>query len=152
VLLVPAVGYLAAVQLMARTGSQPPPGTQEVPATTGGTTSACAWAEPAVGTSDRVAPLDAMRAKLGVSGQFAGVDMRMFTGPDGLKRWYVKAYQQDDRSVRGRWLVDEQVDGAPQVVAEADYDTRGYRRADWRAVGGGVRGPSAALAGCLAGT
>jgi hypothetical protein len=150
-LLVPVAAYLAAVQLMSRTGSQPPPGTQDVPATTGGTT-ACAWTEPAVGTPDRVAPLDAMRARLGVSGQFAGVDMRMFTGPGGLKRWYVKAYQQDDRSLRGRWLVDEQPDGAPQVVAEAPYQTRGYRRADWRAVGGGLRGPPAALAGCLAGT
>jgi hypothetical protein len=150
-LLVPVGAYLAAVQLMARTGTQTPPGTQVAPAVTRGAT-ACAWTEPAVGTPDRVAPLDAMRARLGVSGQFAGVDMRMFTGPAGLKRWYVKAYQQDDRSKRGRWLVDEQVDGAPRVVAEAGYDTSGYRRADWRAVGGGVRGPAALLAGCLAGT
>jgi Protein kinase domain len=149
-LLLPPAAYLAAVQLMARTGTQPPPPTQVPPAVTRGAT-ACAWTEPAAGTPDRVAPLDAMRARLGVSGQFAGVDMRLFTGPAGLKRWYVKAYQQDDRSKRGRWLVDEQVDGAPQVVAEADYDTRGYRRADWRGVGGGVRGP-AALAACLAGT
>jgi hypothetical protein len=150
-LLLPAAAYLAAVQLMARTGSQSPPPTQVAPATTGRAT-ACAWTEPAVGTPDRVAPLDAMRARLGVSGQFAGVDMRLFTGPGGLKRWYVKAYQQDDRSRRGRFLVDEQADGVPQVVAEADYDTRGYRRADWRAVGGGVRGPVALLASCLAGT
>jgi hypothetical protein len=150
-LLLPAAAYLAAVQLMTRTGTQPPPPTQAAPAVTRGATT-CAWTEPAVGTPDRVAPLDAMRARLGVGGQFAGVDMRMFTGPAGLKRWYVKAYQQDDRSRRGRWLVDEQVDGAPRVVAEADYDTRGYRRADWRGVGGGVRGPAAALAACLAGT
>jgi hypothetical protein len=38
------------------------------------------------------------------------------------------------------------------VVAEADYDTRGYRRADWRPVGAGVRDPEALLAACLAGT
>jgi serine/threonine protein kinase len=150
-LLILAAAYLVAVQLMERLGSPPTSGTQDVSATTGGA-AACAWTEPAVGTPDRVAPLDAMRAKLGVSGQFAGVDMRLFTGPAGLKRWYVKAYQQDDRSVRGRWLVDEQVDQPPQVVAEARYDTRGYRRADWRAVGDGVRGPTAALAACLAGT
>ena len=156
-LLVPAVAYLAAVQLMARTGSQPPPTTRKVPATTGATATtgapaACSWTQPAAGTQNRVAPLDAIRAKLGVSGQFAGVDMRLFTGPGGLKRWYVKAYQQDDRTLRGRWLVDEQPDAPPRVVAEADYDTRGYRRADWRAVGGGVRGPPAVLAACLAGT
>jgi serine/threonine-protein kinase len=150
-LLVPAVAYLAAVQLVARTGSQPPPSTPKAPATTGGTAT-CTWTQPAAGTQDRVAPLDAMRAKLRVSGQFAGVDMRLFTGPGGLKRWYVKAYQQDDRTLRGRWLVDEQPNGPPRVVAEAPYDTRGYRRADWRAAGGGVRGPPAALAACLAGT
>jgi hypothetical protein len=54
--------------------------------------------------------------------------------------------------VRGRWLVDEQPDEQPEVVAEAPYDTRGYRRPDWRGVGGGVRGPAAVLAACLAGT
>ena len=69
-----------------------------------------------------------------------------------MKRWYVKAYQQNDRTVRGRWLVDEHSDGPPEVVAEAPHDTRGYRRADWRAVDGGVRGPPAELAACLAGT
>jgi hypothetical protein len=37
-------------------------------------------------------------------------------------------------------------------VAEADYDTRGYRQADWRPVGGGVRDPAATLADCLDGT
>jgi Protein kinase domain len=37
----------------------------------------------------RVAPLDAMRARLETSGQFAGVEMRLFTGPGGLKRWYL---------------------------------------------------------------
>jgi hypothetical protein len=149
-LLLPGAAYLAAVQLMARTGITPPPSTRAAPATTGGAT-ACAWTEPAAGTPDRVAPLDAMRARLGVSGQFAGVEMRRFTRPGGLKRWYVKAYQQDDRSKRGRFLVDEQADGAPRVVAEADYDTRGYRRADWRPVGGGIRGLEA-LPACLAGT
>jgi hypothetical protein len=147
--LVAGGAYLAAAQLMARTGTPPP--SRAAPATTTGGAAACAWTEPAAGTRDRVAPLDAMRARLGVSGQFAGVDMRLFAGPGGLKRWYVKAYQQDDRSKRGRFLVDEQADGAPQVVAEAGYDTRGYRRADWRPVGGGVRGQAAQLAGCLAG-
>ena len=93
-----------------------------------------------------------MRDKLGVSGQFTGVDMRMFTGPDGRKRWYVKAYQQDNRKVQGRWLVNQQPGQPPQVVAEADYDTRGYRADDWRPVGAGVRGPAATLAACLAGT
>jgi hypothetical protein len=163
-LLVAGGAYLAAAELMARTGSPPPPSARTAPATTGtatgitatsGGTAACAWTEPTPGTQDRQKPLDAMRAKLGVNGAFAGVEMRLFTGPGGLKRWSVKAYQERDQKVRGRWLLDEQPGGPPQVVrvvAEADYDTRGYRRADWRAVGGDAPGPADALAACLDGT
>jgi hypothetical protein len=154
--LVAVAAYLAATELMERTGSRPPATTRTAPAATvtatSGGSAACEWTQPAVGTTDRKAPLDAMRAKLGVGGQFAGVEMRMFPGPDGLKRWYVKAYQQKDDSVRGRWLVDEQPDRTVRVVAEADYDTRGYRKADWRAIGGGVRDPAATLGACLDGT
>jgi hypothetical protein len=154
--LVAVAAYLAATELMGRTGSRPPATTRTAPATTGPATTAgragCAWSEPTAGTDDRKAPLDAMRAKLGVNGQFTGVDMRMFTGPDGLKRWYVKAHQQDDPDMKGRWLVDAQPDGPPQVVAEADYDTHGYRPGDWRAIGAGARGPAAVLAACLADT
>jgi hypothetical protein len=160
--LVAVAAYLAATELMGQTRSRPPATTRTAPAatvtaTTGGTATSgggapCAWTQPAVGTTDRKAPLDAMRDKLGVGGQFAGVEMRMFPGPDGLKRWYVKAYQQKDDSVRGRWLVDEQPDQTVRVVAEADYDTRGYRKADWRAIGGGVRDPAATLGACLDGT
>jgi hypothetical protein len=161
-LLVAGGAYLAAAELLARTGSPPPPSTRTAPVTTAtattadtttsGGSGACTWTEPAPGTQDRKVPLDAMRARLGVRGQFAGVEMRLFTGPGGLKRWYVKAYQQGNPKVRGRWLVDQQAGGRPEVVAEADYDTRGYRPADWRAVGGGVTGPADALADCLDGT
>jgi Protein kinase domain len=166
VLALPLVGvaaYLATAELMERTGRRSPPTTLTATATTGGAATsggtatsggraACEWTEPAPGEPDRRDPLNAMRDKLGVSGQFTGVEMRMFSGPDGRKRWYVKARQQGDPTVRGRWLVDQQPAGPPQVVAEADYDTRGYRQADWRPVGGGVRDPAATLADCLDGT
>jgi serine/threonine-protein kinase len=79
--LVAGAAYLATVQLMARTGATPPPSTQVPPATITGRATACAWTEPAMGTPDQLAPLDAMRARLGVNGQFAGVDTRPFTGP-----------------------------------------------------------------------
>lgn len=78
--------------------------------------------------------------------------MRLFTGSDGVRRWYVKAYQEADRSMRGRWLVEEPQAGERQVVAEAPYGSRGYRSSDWRAVTGGAYRLPAAMAGCLAGT
>jgi hypothetical protein len=158
VVLVPALAYVAALQVFARgrsDGSEPPTARAGVaPRPTGEETPTCVggWVEPEPGTSPRRAPLDAIRARLGVDGQFAGVEMRLFTGPDGVKRWYVKAYQEDDPSMRGRWLVAEQRSGGRLVVAEAPYETTGYRSSDWRPVDGGGRGLPAAAAGCLAGT
>jgi Protein kinase domain len=141
-LLLPVVTYLVAVQVFARarTAGEPPP-------------AACAggWVEPKAGTADRQAPLRAIRARLGVDGRFAGVDMRMFRGPDRVRRWYVKAYQEADRSVRGRWLVEEPAAGQRRVAAEAPYPTRGYQPSDWDLADGGRPLP-AAVAGCLAGT
>jgi tRNA A-37 threonylcarbamoyl transferase component Bud32 len=156
--LVPVLAYLAAVQVFARArpeGSEPsPPLRADVtPGPTGGTRPTCAggWIEPQVGTPPRQAPLNAIRAQRGWTGTFRVPEMRYFTGPDEVERWYVKAYQEDDPSLRGRWLVEEQRDGERRVVAEAPYDTRGYRPADWRAVSSGYRGLPAAAAGCLAG-
>jgi serine/threonine protein kinase len=157
VLLVPALASVAAMQVFARARSDgveapataytvaPRPTSPPKPACAGG------WVEPEPGTPSRQAPLDAIRARLGVDGRFAGVVMRLFTGPDGVRRWYVKAYQETDPSIRGRWLVAEQPAGERRVVAEAAYDTRGYRSSDWDPVGGGDRGLAATTA-CLAGT
>jgi hypothetical protein len=158
VVLLPVLGYVAAVQVFARArsdGSEPPTARAGVtPGPTGGTKLTCVggWVEPEPATPLRQAPLDAIRGRLGVDGRFAGVDMRLFTGPDRVKRWYVKAYQEDDPSIRGRWLVAEQRAGERLVVAEAPYDTTGFRLSDWRAVGSGDRGLAAAATGCLAGT
>jgi hypothetical protein len=156
-LLLPAVTYLVAVQVFARdkgTGDQASQVAGVQGQTRGSAPPPCAggWVEPEPGTPDRLAPLRPIRARLGVDGRFAGVDMRMFTGPDGVRRWYVKAYQEADRSMRGRWLVEEPEAGDRQVVAEAPYGSRGYRSSDWRAVGGGGHRLPAAVAGCLAGT
>ena len=156
-LLLPAVVYLVAMQVSARTSSNGDRASQiagVVPTQAGGAAPTCAggWVEPKPGTSDRQAPLDAIRARLGVDGRFAGVEMRLFTGPEGVRRWYVKAYQETDRSLQGRWLVEESRAGERRVAAEAPYDSRGYRSSDWRAVGGGDHRLPAAVAGCLAGT
>jgi hypothetical protein len=155
-LLLPAVTYLVAMQVFARAKSDgdPAPQAAAVQGRTSGSVPTCAggWVEPEPGTPDRLAPLRAIRARLGVDGRFAGVDMRLFTGSDGLRRWYVKAYQEADRSTRGRWLVEEPQAGERQVVAEAPYGSRGYRSSDWRAVTGGAYRLPAAMAGCLAGT
>ncbi|HET6750397.1 MAG TPA: serine/threonine-protein kinase [Actinomycetes bacterium] len=154
VLLLPVVTYLVAVQVFARARTAGEPSTAGVvQGQAGGTPATCAggWVEPRVGTADRQAPLRAIRARLGVDGRFAGVDMRMFRGPDGVRRWYVKAYQEADRSVRGRWLVEEPAAGERRVAAEAPYGTRGYRPSDWDAAEGGRPLP-AAVVGCLAGT
>jgi hypothetical protein len=156
-LLLPAVTYLVAVQIFARARSAGDHASQVAGAVAtqpGGTAPTCAggWVEPEAGTPDRLAPLRAIRARLGVDGRFTGVDMRLFTGPDGVRRWYVKAHQETDRSLRGRWLVEESRAGERRVLAEAPYGSRGYRSSDWRAVGGGDRRLPAAVAGCLAGT
>ena len=156
-LLLPAVTYLVAVQIFARaksTGDHASQVAGAVATQAGGTAPTCAggWVEPEAGTPDRLAPLRAIRARLGVDGRFAGVDMRLFTGSDGVRRWYVKAYQEADRSMRGRWLVEEPQAGKRQVVAEAAYGSRGYRSSDWRTVRGGAYRLPAAMAGCLAGT
>jgi predicted Ser/Thr protein kinase len=160
-LLLPAVAYLVAVQVFARAKSGDDPGSQvsgvvqgQVGESASSSAPRCAggWVEPEPGTPDRLAPLEAIRARLGVDGRFAGVDMRLFNGPDGVRRWYVKAYQEADQSMRGRWLVEEPRAGERRVVAEASYSSKGYRSSDWRAVGGGDRRLPAAVAGCLAGT
>jgi hypothetical protein len=156
-LLLSAVTYLAAVQVFGRaksTGDQASQVAGTVQGQIRGSAPTCAggWVEPEPGTPDRLAPLQAIRARLGVDGRFTGVDMRLFTGPDGARRWYVKAYQEADQSMRGRWLVEESRAGERRVAAEAPYGSRGYRSSDWRAVGGGDRRLPAAVAGCLAGT
>ncbi|HTE68957.1 MAG TPA: serine/threonine-protein kinase [Actinomycetes bacterium] len=159
VVVIPVVAYVAAVQLLAG-GRQPevdttdivggPPSTSRPPSTSG---SACpgGWTRPAVGTAARSAPLAAIRAHMGWTDRFVVEEIRTFTGPDKLERWYVKAYQESDPSRRGRWLVRQDEDGQRLVVATAQFDTRGYVARDWRVPQGQGALPTG-VAGCLAGT
>ncbi|HJW59452.1 MAG TPA: hypothetical protein VJ931_07440, partial [Actinomycetota bacterium] len=60
------------------------------------------------------------------------------------------AYQQDQLSLQGRWLVEKKAGGQPVVLASAPYDSRGYKPSDWD-VADGQTAPTG-VAGCLAGT
>jgi hypothetical protein len=166
VVVLPIVAYVAAVQVFGgagepRVGAAPGqagvaggPATTANPAatrptaTTGAAGCPGGWTRPAVGTASRTAPLNAIRAHEGWTGRFLVEEMRQFTGEDGLDRWYVKARQETDPSLRGRWLVQEDRGGGRRVVASAPFDSTGYRARDWRAQGQG--GLPAGLAGCLA--
>jgi hypothetical protein len=87
---------------------------------------------------------------MGWSDRFVVDEMRTWQGPNGLRRWYVKAHQESDPSRRGRWLVGQQEDGQRLVLASAAFSTRGYVARDWR-VAAGQDAPTG-VAGCLTGT
>jgi hypothetical protein len=87
----------------------------------------------------RFEPLTVIRNTQGVNGLFVIAEMRYFKGPDDphispqestVRRWYVKAYLQDDPSFRGRWLIEKRSVGEG-VAAVAPYDTHGFQSADW---------------------
>jgi serine/threonine protein kinase len=111
----------------------------------------CRWTRPEVGTPARSAPLAAIRAHMGWTDRFVVEEMRTWTGPDGNRRWYVKAHQQNTPSRRGRWLVGQQSDGQRLVLATAPFTTKGYAARDWRAPDD-QRARLTGVARCLAGT
>jgi serine/threonine protein kinase len=161
-IVLPVAAYLAAVELLGggrgpEVGAAPDQaGVAASPTTArrpGPARPSCpgGWTRPAVGTPARTAPLAAIRAQMGWTDRFVVEELRRFSGPGGLKRWYVKAHQETAPSRRGRWLVQEDQDGQRRVLAMAGFDTRGYEAADWR-VPEGQGEPPGGLAGCLAGT
>lgn len=103
------------------------------------------WTTPAPGTALRVAPLDAIRRQMGVTGQFRVLEMRYFTGPelswiesprlDTIEWWYVEARLVDDPAFQARWLVVRRAPGVDTevIAAAAPFGTSGYRSPDWRA-------------------
>jgi hypothetical protein len=156
----PVAAYLGAVELF--NGARDPEvgaatraevaggGVTTTRARAGGRRCPGGFSRPEVGTPTRTAPLAAIRAYMGWSDRFVVEEMRTWRGPDGLRRWYVKAHQESDPSRRGRWLVGEQKDGQRLVLASAAFTTRGYMARDWR-VAAGQDAPTG-VAGCLAGT
>jgi serine/threonine protein kinase len=152
-IVLPAAAYVGTTQLLSEeqppvagppattVAAERPPGEAECP---GGFT------RPAVGTPTRTAPLDAIRTHMGWSDQFVVDEMRVWRASNGERRWYVKAHQEGDRSRQGRWLVGQEPEAQPRVLATAEFDTEGYKASDWD-VADGQKAPTG-LAGCLAGT
>ena len=111
--------------------------TATIPATSGEPGPGCVtgWVSPTRGTALRTDPLDVIREGMGVSGEFAVVEMRYFTGPpapglvsdDVFERWYVRAHLADDPTFGARWLVHRWPPGAG-IVAAAPFDTTGYQQ------------------------
>jgi serine/threonine protein kinase len=161
-IVLPVAAYLAAVELFGggrgpEIGASPDQaGVAASPTTarrSGAARPSCqgGWTRPAVGTPERTAPLAAIRAQMGWTDRFVVEELRRFSGPGGLKRWYVKGHQETAPSRRGRWLVQEDQDGQRRVLATAAFDTRGYEARDWRVPDGQGELPGG-VAGCLAGT
>ena len=81
-----------------------------------------------------------IRRVTGVPDRLVVVDMRTFEGPESppsdkgylldVRRWYVKAFAEQDLAFQGRFLVESRVFGTG-LVAVAPYDTNGFRSPDW---------------------
>jgi serine/threonine protein kinase len=108
------------------------------------------FTRPTPDTPTRTAPLDAIRAHMSWSDPFVVDEMRTWRAANGERRWYVKAHQQNDRSRQGRWLVGQEPEAQPRVLASAAFGTEGYNASDWD-VADGQTAPTG-VAGCLAGT
>jgi serine/threonine-protein kinase len=151
VVVLPVAAYFGATQLLADEEPPAPPGTT-VAATRppGGSQCPSAVARPKPNTPTRTAPLDAIRDHERWSDPFVVREMRTWRATNGERQWYVKAYQQGAESRRGRWLVGQEREAQPRVLASAGYGTRGFKTSDWE-VADGQAAPTG-IAGCLTGT
>jgi hypothetical protein len=66
-------------------------------------------------------------------------DMRYFVGPEDVEliaprrdveRWYVKAYQQIDPTINGRWII-RRINIGEGVAYWAEYSSVGYEEGTW---------------------
>jgi hypothetical protein len=149
----PVAAYLGATQLLSDEEPQvvaAPETTVAVTSPPGGTKCPSAIARPKPSTPTRTAPLDVIREHEGWTDAFVVREMRTWRASDGQRQWYVKAYQEDEQSRRGRWLVGQGPEAQPRVLASAGYGTRGYKASDWEAADG-QEAPTG-IAGCLTGT
>lgn len=120
----------------------PPPTIAPPGATRGEPTQDCVegWQTPEEGSARWERPLRVIGRTLGVAPRFQVVEIRYFQGPESppsvknylevVQRWYVKAFHEDDDSIRGRFLVESRRFGAG-VSAVAPYDTEGFESPDW---------------------
>jgi serine/threonine protein kinase len=152
-IVLPVAAYVGATQYLSDEAPQvvaAPETTVAVTSPPGGSTCPSTIARPKPSTPTRTAPLDAIRDHEGWTEAFVVREMRTWRASDGQRQWYVKAYQEDEESRRGRWLVGQEPEAQPRVLASADYSTRGYKASDWE-VADGQEAPTG-IAGCLTGT
>jgi serine/threonine-protein kinase len=152
VIALPVAAYFGATQLLPEEPRVAAAPETTVAATRPPDESKCpsAIARPKPNTPTRTAPLDAIREHEGWSNPFVVREMRTWRAANGERQWYVKAYQEDERSRQGRWLVGQEPEAQPRVLASAGYGTRGYRTSDWD-VADGQEAPTG-IGGCLTGT
>lgn len=120
----------------------PPALPEEPPATRGPVAGDCVngWVTPKRGSHRYAEPLRVIRLVTGVRGPLVVVDLRTFEGPESppsdkgylldVRRWYVKAFAEQDLAFQGRFFVESRVFGTG-LVAVAPYDTNGFRSPDW---------------------
>ena len=120
----------------------PPALPEEPPATRGPAAADClnGWVTPDPDADRYREPLRVIRRVTGVRGPLIVVDLRTFEGPESppsdkgylldVRRWYVKAFAEQDPAFQGRFLVESRVFGTG-LVAVAPYDTNGFRSPDW---------------------
>jgi hypothetical protein len=153
-IVLPVAAYFGAKELRSdeQPGVEPAPGTTVAAATGSPAEGNCpgGFTRPTPDTPTRSAPLDAIRAHMGWTDPFLVDEMRTWRASNGERRWYVKAHQQNDRSRQGRWLVGQEPEAQPRVLASAAFGTEGYKASDWD-VADGQTAPTG-VAGCLAGT
>lgn len=122
--------------------TRPPPTIPPPGATRGEPTQDCVagWETPEEGSARWVRPLRIIARTLAVEPRFKVVEMRYFEGPESppsvknylevVRRWYVKAFHEDDDAIRGRFLVEGRRFGAG-VAAAAPYETGRFESPDW---------------------
>jgi len=120
----------------------PPALPEEPPATRGPAAVDClnGWVTPKRDADRYREPIRVIRRVTGVQGPLVVVDLRTFEGPESppsdkgylldVRRWYVKAFAEEELTFQGRFLVESRVFGTG-LVAVAPYDTNGFRSPDW---------------------
>jgi serine/threonine protein kinase len=153
-IVLPVAAYFGATELLSKEAPRvvAPPEASVAATTRPPLVSTCPGrvSRPVPDTATRTAPLDAIREHESWSDQFKVREMRTWRASDGQRQWYVKAYQLGDPSLRGRWLVGQEPEAQPRVLASAAYGTKGYKTSDWD-VADGQEAPTG-IAGCLSGT
>jgi hypothetical protein len=93
------------------------------------------WHEPPPGPL-RTKPLDLLRQSQGLTGSFLVRELRYFTAPDKVERWYGKvSLVSQETSFHLRFIVERRSVGEG-IVAVAPYASTGFTSPDWKGFDG----------------